>query len=127
MEKAIQTFAAIAFLVIGSSHLAQPRAWVAFYQALAARGTTGVFIEGFVLLNFGAIVAGFHNVWHGPAVVLTVVGWAQVLKGAVRFLAPQVALRMMQRVSPERVWHFQVGGVVALLLSGYFWWLRLQR
>jgi uncharacterized protein YjeT (DUF2065 family) len=126
MEQAIQLFAAIGFLVIGLSHLAQPKAWVAFFQALAARGTTGVFLEGFLLLNFGAIVVGFHNVWHGPAIVLTLVGWAQVLKGLGRFVAPQLALRVMQRVSPERAWHFQAGGAFALLLSGYLWWLRFR-
>ena len=124
MQQATQVFAAISFLVIGLSHLGQPKAWVAFYQALAARGTTGVFLEGFMLLNFGAIVVAFHNVWDGPALVLTLIGWSQVLKGAVRFLAPQLGLRVMQRITPERAWYFRMGGVVALLLSGFLWWLR---
>lgn len=126
MEQAIQLYAAIVFLVIGISHLAQPKAWVAFFQALAARGATGVFLEGFLLLNFGAIVVAFHNVWDGPEIVLTLVGWAQVLKGLGRFVVPQLGVRVMQRVSPERAWHFQVGGAFALLLSGYLWWLRFR-
>ncbi len=127
MEQATQVFAAVSFLVIGLSHLAQPKAWVAFYQALAARGTAGVFLEGFFLLNFGAIIVGFHNVWHGPAVVLTLIGWVQVLKGTGRFVAPRLGLRVIQRAAPETAWHFQVGGVVALLLSGFLWWLRFGR
>lgn len=126
MEQATQVFAAISFFVIGLSHLFQPRAWVAFYQALAARGTPGVFLEGFLLLNFGAIIVAFHNVWHGPGLVLTLIGWSQVLKGVVRFVAPQVALRIMQRASPERAWYFRIGGVVALFLSGFLWWLRFR-
>jgi uncharacterized protein YjeT (DUF2065 family) len=126
MEQATQVFAAISFLVIGLSHLAQPKAWVAFYQALADRGTTGVFLEGFLLLNFGSIIVAFHNVWSGPAMVLTLIGWAQVLKGLGRFVAPQVGLRLMQRITPERAWYFQMGGVVALLLSGFLWWLRFR-
>lgn len=127
MQQATQVFAAISFLVIGLSHLAQPKAWVAFYQALAARGTPGVFLEGFLLLNFGAIIVAFHNVWDGPALLLTLIGWAQVLKGLGRFLAPQVGLRAMQCASREgRAWHFRIGGVVALLLSGFLWWLRFR-
>lgn len=126
MEQATQAFAAISFFVIGLSHLGQPKAWVAFYQALAARGAPGVFLEGFLCLSFGAIIVGFHNVWHGPAVVLTLIGWAQVLKGAGRFLAPQVGLRLMQRMTVERAWYFQVGGVFALALSGFLWWLRYR-
>ena len=126
MEQAVQIFAAISFLVIGVSHLAQPMAWVAFYQALAARGTTGVFLEGFIVLNFGALVVAFHNVWDGPPLVLTLIGWAQVLKGLLRFVAPQIGLRLMQRLTPERAWQFQVAGVFALAVSGFSWWLRFR-
>ena len=126
MEQATQLFAAISFLVIGLSHIGRPRSWVAFYQALAARGTPGVFLEGFLLLNFGAIIVSFHNVWDGPALVLTLIGWAQVLKGVGRFLAPQIGLRVMQRMTPERAWYFQVAGLGALLLSGFLWWLRFR-
>ena len=125
MEQATQVFAAISFLVIGLSHLVQPKSWVSFFQSLAARGTSGAFLEGFLLLNFGAIIVAFHNVWHGPATVLTVIGWTQVLKGAGRFLAPQIALRVIQRIDEERAWYFQAGGVIALVLSGFLWWLRL--
>jgi len=126
MEQATQVFAAIGFLVIGLSHLFQPRSWVTFYQSLAARGTSGAFLEGFLLLNFGAFIVSFHNVWHGPATVLTVIGWTQVLKGAGRFLAPQIGLRVIQRINEERAWYFRVGGVFALLLSGFLWWVRFR-
>jgi hypothetical protein len=126
VQQATEVFAAVSFLVIGLSHLVQPRAWVLFFQTLASWGAPGAFIEGFFLLNFGAIIVAFHNVWHGPAVVLTVIGWAQVVKGTGRFLAPQLALRVMQRATPERAWYFQVGGVIALGLSGFLWWVRLR-
>jgi hypothetical protein len=126
MEQAIQVFAAVSFLVIGISHLAQSRAWVAFYQALAARGTVGAFLEGFVIQNFGAIIVAFHNVWSGPATVLTVIGWAHVLKGAGRFVAPRIGLRVMQRITEERAWQFQAGGVISLLIGGFLLWVRFQ-
>ena len=126
MERSIQVFAAIAFLVVGLSHLAQPKLWVIFYQALAARGIPGVFLEGFLLLNFGGLIVAFHNVWKGPAIVLTLIGWAQVLKGTGRFLAPQIGLRAMQRMNEERAWYFRIGGVFALLISGFLWWVRFR-
>jgi hypothetical protein len=127
MQQSIEVFAAVSFLVIGLSHLFQPKAWVVFYQALAARGVTGVFLEGFLILNFGAIIVAFHNVWHGPATVLTVIGWAHVLKGAGRFLAPQAGLRVIQRINDERAWYFRVGGAMALLMSALLWWVRFWR
>jgi len=126
MELATQLVAAVSFLVIGLSHLFQPRAWVTFFHALAAKGTTGAFLEGFLYLNFGAFIVGFHNIWHGPELVLTLIGWAQVLKGLGRFVAPEVAVRVMARASMERAWHFQAAGVLALLLSAFLWWLRFR-
>jgi hypothetical protein len=124
MEQATQVFVAVSLLVIGLSHLLQPRAWVAYYQALAAQGAPGAFVEGFLCLTFGAIIVGFHNVWHGPAVVVTLLGWAQILKGLGRFLTPQLGVRVMSRASFDRAWFFQLGGIFALLLSGFVWWLR---
>ena len=126
MEQATQVFAAVSFLVIGLSHLFQPKAWVAWFQALAAQGTVGAFTDGFLCLSFGAIIVGFHNVWEGPAIVLTLIGWAQVVKGLVRFLAPQLTVRVMQKASLERAWLFQAGGVFALALSGFLWWVRFR-
>jgi uncharacterized protein YjeT (DUF2065 family) len=127
MEQATQLFAAVSLLVIGLSHLVQPKAWVAYFQALVAQGTTGAFTEGFLCLSFGGIIVGFHNVWQGPALLLTLLGWSQVLKGLTRLVAPQLALRVMARISLERAWLFQAGGVLALFLSGYMWWLRFWR
>lgn len=78
------------------------------------------------MLGFGSIIVAFHNVWHGPGVVLTLIGWAQLLKGVGRFVAPQLALRVMERMVPERSWQFRAGGVIALALSGFLWWLRFR-
>ena len=126
MEKAIQLYAAVALFVIGVSHLVRPRGWVTFYQELAAKGVTGAFAEGFLCLTFGGIIVAFHNVWRGPAIVLTLVGWGQVLKAIIRFTAPELALRIMRRMTPERAWNFQVAGVFALALSGFLWWTRMS-
>jgi len=115
MEQAVQVYAAVSFLVIGLSHLVRPGAWVAFFQDLAARGAPGAFFEGFLVLHFGAVIVAFHNVWEGPALVLTLIGWAQVVKGTIRFVTPEIALRIMARISPERAWHFQVAGVFSLV------------
>ena len=126
MAQGVQVFAALSFLVIGLSHIFQARAWVAYFQTLVAKGTTGAFFEGFLLLNFGAFIAAFHNVWHGPEIVLTLVGWTQLIKGAVRFVAPTLALRVMARMTMERAWQIQASGGFALALSAFFWWLRFR-
>ena len=118
MERSVEVFAALYLLVIGLSHMVQPHAWVEFFTWLRERGRTGVFVEGFLSLGFGALIVAFHNVWSGLPIVLTLVGWGQVLKGLVRFVAPQLSLRVYERVTPERALQFRVAGIFALALSG---------
>lgn len=127
MERATEIFAAVQFLVIGLSHIAQPRAWVEFFVWLRGKGRAGVFVNGLLSLGFGSFIVAFHNVWEGLPTVLTVVGWAQVLKGLVSLVLPQVAMRGLTRVSPDRAWEFVVGGFLSLALSAVFWYLVFTR
>jgi uncharacterized protein YjeT (DUF2065 family) len=123
VEHAIQVFAGISFLAIGLSHLLQPLAWVEWFSKLRSLGRPGAFAEGLAILNFGALIVAFHNAWSGPGVVLTVIGWAHVLKGLVRFLAPTAILGIYDRMVPERAWQFRVAGGGAIVLGVFFLWL----
>ena len=126
MEAATELFTAVYLTVIGLSHALQPRAWVEFFIWLRGKGHLGAFVNGFLSLSFGSFIVAFHNVWTGLPIVLTLLGWAQVLKGLVNFVAPQVALRGMNRVTYERAWHFIAAGVVALILSAVLWYVVLS-
>jgi hypothetical protein len=127
VEKAIEMYAAVNFLVIGLSHLLQPRVWVDFFTWLRSKGHAGVFVNGFLSLGFGSIIVSFHNVWAGLPTVLTVIGWAQVAKGLLSFVAPQWGMRSLERVSPERAREFVAAGVVSLALSALMGYLVMAR
>lgn len=118
MERAVQVFAIIHLVVIGLSHVVQPRAWVDFFIVLRERGHAGVFATAFLSLIFGSIIVAFHNVWSGLPVVLTVLGWAQVLKAFIYFVFPELGLRKLQLPSHERAHQFIYPGVAFLLLAG---------
>jgi hypothetical protein len=127
MEKAIEMFAAVNFLVIGLSHLLQPRAWIEFFAWLRSKGHAGVLVNGFLSLGFGSIVVAFHNVWTGLPMVLTIVGWAHVAKALLNFVAPQIGMRSLERVSPERTHEMVTAGGLFLALSALMWYLVLAR
>lgn len=118
MERAIQIFAIINFVVIGLSHVFQPHAWVDFFVYLRERREAGVFATAFLSLMFGSIVVAFHNVWTGLPVVLTIIGWAQVLKALIYFVFPSFGLRKLQIPSHERAHLFVVPGVLFLIVAG---------
>lgn len=125
MERAVEAFAALYLFGVGLSHLLQPLAWVEFFVWLRAKGRAGVFVEGLLSLGFGAFIVAFHNVWTWPAVVMTVVGWGQVIKGLLRLALPRWGLRSYERVAPERAWQFRAAGVFGIALSAFLGYVAL--
>jgi hypothetical protein len=127
MEVAIERLAIAMAFIIGLSHILQARAWAEFFQMLRSKGEAGSFINGFLSLTFGALVVGFHNVWSGPGVVLTVLGWAQLLKAGFCFWFPRLGLRSMAMAPPEQPWKFTAAGVVLLAVGGVLVYAQLAR
>ena len=120
MQAAVELFAIINFLVIGISHALAPRAWASFFELVRQKGEPGVFAVAFLSLSFGSIIVAFHNVWSGLPAVLTILGWAQVLKALIYFAFPSFGLRRMAMASPERAHLFLYGGLVSIVLAGLF-------
>lgn len=118
MERSVEVVAIILFAVMGLSHILQPRAWADFFILLRGKGEAGAFVDGFLNLSLAAAIIGFHNTWSGVSLVLTLVGWALLVKSLIRFCAPQHAVRMMGRVCLERSWEFQLAGAGLVVLAG---------
>lgn len=118
LETAVQIFAIIHFSVIGVSHIVAHRAWAEYFILLRDKGHAGVFVVAFMSLGFGSIVAAFHWVWSGIPLILTLLGWAQVVKGMLYFSRPAFGLRKLQSVSLERSKIFAVPGVAFVGVAG---------
>ena len=118
MERSVEVIAIILSGVFGLSHILQPKAWADFFILLRGKGEAGAFVDGLVNLPLAAVIIGFHNIWSGIPVVLTLVGWGLLIKSLIRFCAPKLGLRVMARVSVERAWEFQVAGAGLLALGG---------
>src|SRR3954465_1941881 len=88
MGRSVEIFAIILFGVIGLSHILQPKAWAEFFILLRGKREAGAFMDGFLNLPLGALIVGFHNIWSGTGVVLTLLGWGLLIKGLIRFCAP---------------------------------------
>jgi hypothetical protein len=118
MERSVEVLAIIWFGVLGFSHILQPKAWAEFFILLRGKGEAGAFVDGFLNLPLGGLIIGFHNIWSGIPLVLTLVGWGLLIKGLIRFCAPTLALKMMAEISVERSWGFQVAGAGLVGLAG---------
>lgn len=118
MEKNVEIFVTINFLIIGASHLFQPHAWVEFFKIVRNYGRAGAFANGFLSLTFGTIIVSFHWVWEGVIpTVITCLGIAQVLKSLIAFIIPEYSLKNMHRPMAENPKSYQWAGAVFLILS----------
>ena len=117
MEAAVQRLAIATFLLIGLSHIIQPRLWARFFIEIRSRGETGSFILGFIHFPLGVLIVAFHNAWHGAPLVLTLIGYSLVLKSLGYFVFPKRGLKTLARVSLERSWEFVVAGIFSVALS----------
>jgi hypothetical protein len=121
-ERAAEIFFVVNFAVVGISHVVRPRVWVEFFFLLRERGHVGVFLNGMLSLMVGSIIVAFHNVWTGVPMVVTIVGWMQVVKGLASLAFPAAGMKGLMRVSMERAWEIQAGGAVFLVLCAVVVW-----
>lgn len=117
MEEAIQKLAVISFLLIGVSHIVQPRVWADFFIEIREKKEVGAFINAFIHFPLGALIVAFHNVWQGVPVILTLLGYGWLIKGFVYFVFPKIGLKTLERVSHEKSWEFVAGGVLLVGLA----------
>lgn len=106
---------------MGLSHLRQQQAWREFFLLLHSKGRPGAFANGFLTLITGSLIVSFHNVWSGPPVILTLIGWAYLFKSTAIFVNPDWNLGSMARVQNAPRQKFLVAGfgllAVALMLA----------
>jgi hypothetical protein len=125
-DTAVRIFAAAQFLVVGLSHVAQPKVWARFFMLLARQGEAGAFANGVLSLYFGSILLALARPDTGPGIVLVVIGAAQIGKASVAFLFPKLSLKGLERVSVERAWEFRVAGPIFIALGGWFAWTLIK-
>ncbi len=126
MEIAIEKLVAIGFLVVGVSHLIQPRAWSEFFIRIREKGAVGSLQLGLLNLPFALLIVGFHNVWHGLSMIVTIVGWGLLLKSFLYLIWPSHGLRMLGTISLENSWRFVAGGVISIAMSGMIFFCLWQ-
>lgn len=119
MERSVQIFVLASLFVVGLSHALRPSAWKSYFDMLKREGQAGIAVNGLMTLWFGAFVVAFHNVWSGPAMVVTLIGWSQLLKGAAHLCIPGVGERSFRLVDQNAEKKFMLaGGAMCVLAVG---------
>lgn len=117
VQIAIEWLVALSFLLVGVSHILQPRAWAEFSIRFREKGAVGSLQLGMLHLPLALLIVSLHNVWRGFPIVVTLIGWAQLVKAFLYLVFPKHGLRMLGYVSVEKSWRFVVGGIFSIALG----------
>ena len=117
MQRFVELYVFLGFLVVGISHITMAAAWSDFFALLRSKGRAGVIANGLLALTFGSIVVAGHNVWSGLAIVVTLIGWAQLLKAFLHLTIPGIGERSLQMAETNPLLKLRLGGAVMLLVD----------
>jgi len=118
----IQAVFAPAFLLMGLSHLVQPRLWVRFFDVVGKTGLAAAIIPIYTL-PFALVLIVAHNVWVWDwPLFLTIAGWGMTIKCAMYLLMPGLTDRMLAKKMVKTPRTFQLAGAIMAFLGGVLTW-----
>jgi uncharacterized protein YjeT (DUF2065 family) len=112
MAHPLQAALAVAFIIVGLSHVLCGRRWQAFFEPIF-KSPGGPFCIAMYTLPVGLLIVFTHNVWSWDlGVIVTLYGWGSILKGTIYFLFPALPQKLItERIRSSRSFT-QAGGVV---------------
>jgi len=123
----IQALMAFPFLLMGVSHIVQPKMWIDFFGYLHGLGSTGVVIRTFALELVPAVaIITFHQVWSGPEIILSLYGCLLMLKITISLLAPSIGLKSLAMADKKGDSSFVAAGLFLIALGGICIWCLLR-
>jgi uncharacterized protein YjeT (DUF2065 family) len=110
--------AAPVLIGLGMSQLYATQHWQSYYRKLGAMGENGVRLNGLVSLFIGGPIVIFHNVWSGPPLLLTLLGWFLLLESAMCLILPRAGVAGLMDVDDKTRGGIIKGTGVALVVVG---------
>jgi len=102
-------------LIVGASLLLNPHAVRKMAQDVLG-SVTLVYLFGVLDFAAGLAILLVHNVWVASwRVIITLIGWLLLIRGAVRILAPEQVMERAAKVLRVQNYLLIAGGVTAVL------------
>ena len=114
----ILTVAAPALVFLGLTQIYATERWQTYYRWLSDMGTAGVRFNGLVSLAIGSPIVILHNVWSGPPILLTLLGWLLLSESALCLFIPGAGLAGLADVDDVTRGRIIRGTGAALIIVG---------
>ena len=128
MERGVELLAGLVLLLTCASHITAPGAWARLFDRIRASGDQAGLASAAIHLPLGLVIVAFHNVWSAPAIWVTLMGWALLVKGTLHLLFPQLAQRSLALAGEGKaaVGRYRLFGALMLPLPLAVLWIALR-
>lgn len=125
VELLIERVIAVGLLVVGLSHWLRANLWADLFEEWRQNRFLPFYL-GWLYLQVGTVIAFGHNVWAWDMVVIvTLMGWAWTIKGALYLLWPNLLARVVEKNLTDGQNHARkfaaVGAFMALVGALLVW------
>lgn len=111
-----------AFVLVGLTTLNKNYITAVMGDLERSKGLT--WLTGVVTFVLGAIIVGLYNVWSSDwQVVITIIGWLMILKGAFITLLPNSSMSFYRKVGSNAL--IVVAGIVAIIIGLVLFYMGL--
>ena len=105
----------VTFAVLGLSMMSNKK-WTAVVIEEITKNQGVVWLAGLFTLVMGAVIVVLNNIWtSGLPLLITILGWATLIKGAFILLFPNSTKFYYEKMNKGNV--FVWGGIIVLLLG----------
>ena len=95
---AVQFVMFFSAILMGISHIVQPKMWEDYFTHLHSRGEIAIITRTFTLELWPAlIIVIFHQVWSGPGIIVSIYGWLLLTKCTVSILQPSLGMKSLKQ------------------------------
>lgn len=109
------------FVAVGVGFLLNAKYFLGAYKDFE-KSPMLVIVLGMTSMLMGLLIVLSHNLWSSaPEVIVSVLGWGAVLKGAAFFLAPTYVAKFAMSLMHKTM--MMVSGVGVVILGGYLSWV----
>ncbi len=117
MEQAVEIMTGISLLAVGLSYLLRAKDWVIWLDAVRGQGRRASLSLGGMCILIGSFIAGFHWVWNGVAMIVTITGVIFLIKGFVYMLFPGWLPAKITMLIPHCQGLLRVSGIMLIALA----------
>ncbi len=120
---AVQMLLLISCTLIGLSHILQPKMWFDYFADLKTRGHSALITRSFTFELWPALlIVALHQVWSGPAIIITIYGHLLLLKFTIAMLAPKIGMKSLD-IAKKGDSSFIIAGGLILVIAGSAAWV----